>query len=152
MAIGSNAVRLFAGTRTEVSVTTPGSVATLTFSVEGDTVDWTNSDNAPLACAELECQFATLPSVGAINLHCQIKGTQPEPVVDSQFVGHPLGAFPVDYNAGVSTNFTSKIPLFELPWFEPSQILRFYLRNGTGQTVSSGWNLWITPLAYGPVP
>ena len=72
--------------------------------------------------------------------------------VDSNGVGQTLlkdvylGAFPVK---NVTT--AQYIPLdVVLPNTKTSQGYDFYIRNNGGQTISAGWDLYVTPKTYGP--
>lgn len=155
MAISTDAVILFSGTQDEVTTGTPGTVASGAFSVAGDTADWTNDDDAPLAGAVIKCQFdTTFPTAGSIGLYCRmmnIQSTNDEPADSDSY--HFLGSFKIPYGATADVDFYAAIPLFEIPWLVTSQVLHFHIKNeGTGQTIGTGWQLWITPLTHGPHP
>ena len=154
MTIGTDALIKFSGTQDQVD-SSSGSVANDAFSVAGDVSDWTNDDDSPGAFFTLRAQFATMPTVGSISLHCavlNIQSTNDESDVDSSNDGHFLGEFKIDFGIGNATNFYAGLHVPELPpGIATSQIYRFFIKNnGTSQTVTAGWGLWVTPTTHGP--
>lgn len=151
MTIATNALIFFEGTQDALHTGTPGTVANGAFSAAGDTVDWTNDDDAPFGGAVFSGAFGVAPSVGSIGLYCQMLNIQSTNDEVANTAGyHFLGSFKIPYTASASA-FYAAIPLIELPWLYTSQVLHFFIKNeSTAQTISSGWSLWITPITYGP--
>lgn len=155
MAIGTNATIWFFGTQDQID-STSGTVADGAFSVAAD-VDstWTNDDDAPFGSAVLKCQFdTTMPTVGHIGLYARllnVQSTNDENAIDANFQAHLVGAFQIDFGVANDTDFWTVIPTFEMPQAGSGQAIEWYIKNeGTGQTIGSGWNLYITPKALGP--
>lgn len=154
MAISTNDAILKFGTQDQVD-STSGTVADGAFSVAGDIVAWTNDDDASRASAVLKCQFdVTMPTVGSIGLYARpinIEGTNDAPVPDANFEHYLVGVFPIDFGVAADTDFYTAIPVFQIPQMKASQEIEFYIKNeGTGQTIGTSWNLWITPITDGP--
>jgi hypothetical protein len=151
MAIGTDSTIQFFGTQDEVTVASPAAITDGSFSVSGDTNDWTNDDDSPAASFVLNCTFSVAPAAGqVVQLHCQlidVQSTNDEPVVDANFAGHVLGGFEPD--AVTSSQYLSAGP-FNLPSIGASQVYHFFLKNAAGQTMSSGWSLWVSPATLGP--
>lgn len=155
MAIGTNDSILKFGTQDEVTVAAPGTVANGAFSASSDIVAWTNDDDAPRASAVLKCQFdTTMPTVGSIPLFARpinIQGTNDAPQPDANFQNYLVGIFPIDFGVAADTDFWTAIPEFQIPQMKASQEIEFYIKNeGTSQTIGTGWDLFITPIADGP--
>lgn len=156
MAITTDDVILKFGTQDEITTGTPGTISDNSFSVAGD-VDstWANDDDAPFGAAVLKCQFdTTMPTEGFIGLYARllnIQGTNDENAVDSNFLGHPVGAFEIDFGVANDVDFYTAIPLFRMPMVKSGQEIEWYIKNEeTGQTIGSSWQLWITPISAGP--
>lgn len=152
MAIGADSGVWFFGTQDEVS-STPGTIASDAYLAAGST--WTNDDDAPYASATLKCQFdTTMPTAGNILLYARmlnVQSTNDNNAVDANFPHVLCGAFPIDFGVANDTDFYTTIPHFEIPMAYSSQQLDFYLlNNGTGQTIGTSWQLWITPKTMGP--
>lgn len=156
MAIGTNDLIDKFGTQDTVTVGTGTSAVTNgSFSAAADVVagGWTNDDDAPLGAFVLTCQFATLPVANsAIELFARvlnIDGTNDQPQPDSNYAPDLLGRFFID--AGTAANTDMTLPcLAALPNVASSQVYEFYLKNVTGQTISAGWVLKVTPITQGP--
>lgn len=150
MAIGTNDLIDKFGTQDEVSVASPSAITNNSFSVAGDVSAWTNDDDAPAAMATLECTFGTAPTLGSnVNLYARllnVVSTSDQVVPSASFLHTFLGAFPVD-DVTATQLITLEIPL---PNASTSQQYEFYLENRTGQTMSAGWSLYITPKTLGP--
>lgn len=155
MAISTDAAILFFGTEDQID-STAGTIADNTFSVAGD-VDstWSNDDDAPLGAALLKCQFdTTMPTVGSIGLHARlldVDGTSDMPIPSANYPHIYVGTFPIDFGVANDVDFYTMIPLFQMPMYQTSQIIEWYLKNdGTGQTIGAAWSLWVTPITQGP--
>lgn len=156
MAIAQDAAILFFGTQDEQTTGTPSTVASGAFSDNNDTVtNWTNDDDAPLGAAVLKCAFGVAVTIGSVGLYAKLKSIQstndaPDP--DANFPHIFVGSFPIDFGASTSTLYYP-IPLFQMPCVGSSQAIQWFIKNeGTAQTISASWQLWITPIAEGPHP
>ncbi len=116
------------------------------------TTNWTNDDDAPLAALWAEFTFGTAVTTGSIGCYFRlldIEGTNDTPAVTADFPHVFVGSFPVVFNS--TAIFRTAIPLIQVPQMETSAAYTVYLKNeGTGQSVSSGWKLWVTPITEGP--
>ena len=151
MAIGTNDTIVKFGTLDDLD-STSGTVANNAYSVAGDLAAWTNDDDAPMATMVGLFTFGTAPTASTtIDLFCRLlniadttKDTQTP--TDDQPVIY-LGSYVLD---NVTTEQVLSIDI-HLPNAKSSQEYEFYIKNnGTGQTLSSGWSLQITPKTYGP--
>ena len=154
MAIGSDASIEFFGTADALGNTT-SAVTDGSFSDgTNDLNAWTNDDDAPYANVVLVWQYpsGTVDDDGAFNLYAQIQnpgGQTAETGVPT--ADHPhihLGSFPVK-DAGATTDVSASIRI-ELPNTETSTVYHFYIENDSDVTMSAGWELEITPIAFGP--
>lgn len=157
MAIGTDDSVIKFGTQDEVTSGTPATISSGNFGKadQGDTVNWTNDDDARFASAVLKCQFdTTMPTTGSIELyaHCiDVQSTNDLPVPDSDYPHIYCGTLPIDFGVAADTDFYTGIHEFEIPMFETSQEIDWYIRNvGTSQTIGVSWQLWIGPKADGP--
>ena len=153
MTIGTNDLIDKFGTQDTVTTGTPGSIATGSFSVAGDVALWTNDDDAPLAVFALTCQWATVTSVAnkRVALYARVMnvdGTSDPVAPSANRKWQPIGAFLV-YAASPATNYLFDSGAVRLPNSSVDQQYEFYLENQTGQTISSGWALKVTPLTQG---
>lgn len=153
MAISTNDLVDKFGTQDTVTTGTPGSISTGSFSAAGDVALWTNDENAPLAVFALTCQWATVTGVAnkRIALYARVMNIDgaSDPVAPSaNRKWAPIGAFLV-YAASTATNYLFESGMVRLPNAGVDQQYEFYLENQTGQTISSGWSLKITPLTQG---
>lgn len=151
MAIGTDAAILFFGTQDTVT-STGGAISDGSIVSAGT---WTNDDDAPYASFVLHATFTTtMPTIGSLELLCRlqdIQSTNDESVVDANYTGQALGAFPIDFGETAGTEFWSVLANVELPVVGASQIYEFYVRNNnTGQTVTANWELYATPFTLGP--
>ena len=154
MAIATNDVIDKFGTQDTVTTGTPGSVATGAFSVAGDVAEWTNDDDAPLACFALTCQWATVTGIAnkRVNLYARVQnidGTSDPGAPSANRKWTPIGAFMV-YAAATSTNYLFDSGPCRLPNAAADQVFEFYIENQTGYSISSGWSLKVTPMSQGP--
>jgi hypothetical protein len=61
------------------------------------------------------------------------------------------GIFKIDFGVANDVDFYAAIPFFNLPCITASQAIDWYIYNqGTSQTIGVSWQLWITPMAFGP--
>jgi len=153
MAISTGSAIDFFGTQD--TVTAGGGTSAVTnnsFSAAGDVVSggWTNDDDAIMAAAVLTCAYSVAPTANtSIALYARlmnIDGTADAITPDSTLRRVFLGSFPVK-----SQTASQSIPIeISLPNQYTSQVYEFYIENSTGQTISAGWTLKITPKAIGP--
>jgi hypothetical protein len=157
MAISTDEGILFFGTQDEVTSGTPATIASNAYGKadQGATVNWTNDDDAPHASAVLKCQFdTTMPTVGSIALYARllnVQSTNDVEVPDANNTVEFVGAFKIDFGVANDVDFYAAIPFFNLPCITASQAIDWYIHNqGTSQTIGVSWQLWITPMAFGP--
>jgi len=149
MTIGTDSAIEFFGAQTSLD-STSGSVSNDTFSVAGDLSTFTNSDDAPQASVVLEATLSVAPdansSVAFFAQMIDIQSTNDQLVPTANFQQVFLGSFPVK---DVTT--AQFIPIIiSLPNNATSQIYQFFIQNNTGQTISAGWDIHITPKTIGP--
>lgn len=158
MAISTNDTILKFGTQVLASSGTPAAIASGGYGLadQAGTALWSNTDNAVLASAVLRCQFATMPTVGSLKLIARIlniQGANHMPIPDANFHPPPCGSFEIDFGSAVATNMFLPIPMFRLPPLAAAQRIDWYILNdGTSETLTSGWALWIGPSTVGPKP
>ena len=156
MPIGTNATVWYQGT--EDTVTAGGgtaAVANAAYSVNASIVEWTNDDDAPYASFVLKTQITAQPATaGGVQLMCRLKNidsTDDEIDITANYSGHYLGNFVTGAAmSSTTTNYFIQLGPVELPLKNVSQVYDFYLLNSCGQTLTAGWTLKVTPLAYGP--
>lgn len=156
MAIGTGAVIDFFGTQDTISAGGGTSAVTDTsFSATGDTIEWTNDDDAIKAGLVLTFQYpsGTIDNNG-VHLYMtlrNINSTADEPESDSGFENHYVGTFPTD--SGLAATTDNDLTLghnIELPNQYTSQVYKFFIKNDCGVTMTAGWTLKITPVSPGP--
>lgn len=134
---------------TQTTVTTAASTLA-NGSVDSETKT-TLTSSAPLANLSLSFQVASATTiVSAINVYrrdLNIDGTNNAPVPTLNNKSIFVGSFLVP--SGLTANTTYYLPLPGIPISATSV---FYIQNGTGQTINSGWILKATPVTYGPSP
>lgn len=158
MAIGTDAAIHFFGTQ---DVVTAGggtsAVSDAAYSVDADAAEWTNDDDAPEAGFILKFQYpsGTIDANG-IHLYCslsEVATTNDEPLVDSGWKPHYLGAFVTDTGQAATTDTYYTLGYHvPLPNLETSQKYKFFVYNDCGVTMSAGWTLSIIPVTVGPHP
>lgn len=158
MAISTNDAALKFGTQDEVTSGTPATISDNAYGKadQGASVNWTNTDDAPLGAAVLKCQFdTTMPSVGVIGLYAHvlnIQGANDPGVPDANNNQIFCGSFLIDFDIAADTDFFTMIELFRIPGFVSAQAIDWYIKNSaTAQTIGVSWQLWITPITEGPV-
>jgi len=154
MAISTDSAVVFFGTADDLENTT-STVADAAFSDgTNDLNAWTNDDDAPLAMFVLEFTTATTGDAGStIDLYVRplnigSAGTEDAEVPDANFGHMYLGSFP--HNNPSTSAQTATFGTVSLPNVITSQQYEFYIQNNTGQTISAGWTLIVTPITYGP--
>lgn len=153
MTIGADAAIEYFGTQDTLGTSTSAVTANSFSAGTSDIVQWTNDDDAPLAAFVLEFTTATTGTAGSvINLYAQLNdignaGNEDTETPDSNFPQIFLGSFP--HNNPATTAQTATF-VTNLPNVKTSQKYNFYIENKTGQTISAGWDLHVTPLTIGP--
>ena len=128
MAISINDAILKFGTQDEVTSGTPATIANNLFGKadQGASVNWTNSDDAPLGAAVLKVQFdTTMPTVGTIGLYAHvlnIEGTNDPGVPDVNNPQTFVGSFLIDFGILVDVDFYTYIELFRMPMIGAAQM------------------------------
>lgn len=131
-----------------------GTVANDVFSVAGDEAQWTNSVEAPLMSLMLECTFATAPTTNTNVLlyfrKMSIDGSNHAQVPDDDFQETYITAFPLE---NINTIQRVMIGPLAVPNYKDDSVFELYIKNnGTGQTMSAGWRIEVTPHAHGAKP
>jgi hypothetical protein len=155
MAISTNDLIDKFGTQDRVDDTSTSAIASGAFSVAADVSTWTNDDDAPEAVFALKCQWATVTNVAnkVVNLYAKplnIQGANDPVDPSTNRKGTLIGKFTV-YAASTGTDYWfNSDDICPLPNYQSSQDYEFYLENLTGQQISAGWELYITPKTVGP--
>lgn len=138
---------------TQDTVTAGGGTSAVSsgaFSASGDTTTWTNDDDAPMASAVFQGDFASAPTAGeTVDIYLRlmdIDSTNDAPQPDSNFKMTFAGTLIVDADAAAQY-VAIDIPL---PNTTSSQDYQFYIQNNTSVSLDSGWTLKITPKTFGP--
>lgn len=141
------------GTQDEVSVASPTQISDGSFSLDSDITEWSNSDNAPSAAFVLQCQFSSTPDDGStINLYARrmdVQGVNNSPKPSAVNKDQFIGQFFIDGDLVVDTDSYLVTGWLQLNNHSSSQPYEFYIENLTGQTISSGWSLFTTPVTRG---
>ncbi len=149
MAIATDAVIEVFGTADDLG-SSSASVADALFSLASDVAQWTNDDDVDRAAIVLDATWATAPSANSsVALYARlmnISGAGDQPVPTANFAHKVIGRFPVK---DITTQQLIPIDI-DLPNVYSSQVYEFYLKNGSGQTISAGWKLLITPKTVAP--
>lgn len=153
MTIATSATILFHGTQDEVT-TSPATVADNGFSIASDTSEWANDDDAPFAMFLLQLTAAGLggaPDGGPINLYAQL--VEVEQAADDTLF--PSATFPRQYLGSFKTSEADEdqqdvIGPVKLPQLGASQKYVFVIENKCGVALGTTWQLWVTPVTYGP--
>ena len=125
-------------------------VADGNFSATGDTIEWTNDDNARKASCLLIFQYPS-GSINSDGVHLymtlrNIDGTGDEPETDTNFESHYVGTF--DTDAGLAATTDQALTLghdIDLPNQYASQVYKPFIKADCGVTLTAGWELKITP-------
>ena len=151
MAISTDSAIEFFGTQDTVT-SSSSSVTDGSFSVSGDITTWTNDDDAPQAAVVFEGTYSTAPTADTtVDLYARlmnVQSTNDQDAPDSNFLHYYLGSFPL--NDVTSAQYI--VIRVALPNTKTSQEYDFYIQNNAGQTLSAGWDLYVTPLTVGPHP
>lgn len=153
MAIGTNdAIDKF-GTLSNLA-SSSAAVVDAAFSVAGDLVTFTNTNDAKEAVAVLTWQYpsGTLDAGATVSLHARRldwTGTTDEEVPSTDYSGAYIGSFSLDDGLAVTTDSYSviRIPLLNS---KSAQEYEFYIQNNSGVQITAGWTIDITPVAVGP--
>jgi hypothetical protein len=158
MAIGTDAAIHFFGTQTEVTVASPGAVANAAFSAASDVSDWTNSDDAPMAAFVLVLRDLSGAATAGdtIDLYCKplnivnTTGDHQGPNANCKTIY--LGSFVIDAVDPAATDDNYLLGPVGLPNTKTSQEYEFYIYNNltTVGIDAADWELWVTPVTYGP--
>lgn len=149
MTISTNAAIEFFGTQATITGTT-ATVADGGFSITGDIVQFTNTDDAPQASIVAMFDWSVAPDANSsVNLYVRlmnIDSTNDQDVPDANYQNVYVGSFPIN---DVTTN--QYIPIgISLPNTTSSQVYEFYIENQTGQAIQANWTLKVTPSTIGP--
>tara|TARA_R110000850_G_scaffold104096_1_gene214339 strand:- start:21 stop:476 length:456 start_codon:yes stop_codon:yes gene_type:complete len=143
---GSNAD--FFGTQDTLG-TSSAAVSDAAFSIATDLSTWTNDDDAQVASVTLLANFAVAPDANsAVNLFYRllnVEGIYDNPIPDSNFQHTFAKVIPL--NDATGDQYVTVIVSLENGY--SSQQYEFYIQNESGQTISAGWNLYVTPKAVG---
>ena len=149
MTIGADAAVEFFGTQDTLG-TSSAAVSNDAFSVAGDLSTWTNDDDAPTASVVLLANFSVAPDANsALNLYLRplnLQSTNDQDVPDANFQHVYVGSLPL--NNVTSAQYIS-IDI-SLPNNITSQQYEFYVENKSGQSLPSGWDIFVTPKTIGP--
>ena len=158
MAIGTDDLIVKFGTQDQVTVASPGSVANGAFSAAGDVNDWTNDDDAPMAMFVLVLQdLSGAATAGdSIGLYCKplnfVNTTGDHQGPNTNLPTIYLGSFVVDAVDPAASDDNYGLGPILLPNYYTSQVFEFYIENNltTVSIDAADWELWITPISYGP--
>lgn len=120
------------------------------FSVTGDVVNLTNTNDASDFSITFRCTFAVAPDINSeLWLYCRkrsVNGSQNEPFPGLTYRNGLVGVLPV-------VNITS-VQLITVPisceFTLSQQVHEYAIENLTGQTLPSGWQIWETPITTRP--
>ena len=149
MAISTDALIEFFGTQDTLG-TSSSAVSDAAFSVAGDLSTWTNDDDAMSAYIVLLANYSVAPDANSVlNLYCRplnFVSTNDAEVPDANMLQGYLGSFQLNDVT------TAQYPWLNvaLPNSKTSQEYEFYIENQSGQSLPSGWDMYITPKAPGP--
>jgi len=158
MAIGTDdAIHKF-GTQDELTAPSVGSVANGAFSAASDVVDWTNDDDAPLAVFVLVLKDLSAAATAGdmIDLYCKplniVNTTGDHQGPNANTPSIYLGSFVIDAVDPAATADNYLLGPVALPNSKTSQEYDFYIFNNTASISidTADWELWITPVSYGP--
>ena len=141
------------GTQEEVTVLgspVPPAVSNGAFSTAASVNQWTNTDDAPGAVFVGKFNYSSAPTAnGTVELYARllnIQSTNDMTAPDSNFQQVFLGSFPLNDATGNQYSVLEA----DLLNTKSNQVYEFYLYNNAGQTLSSSWQLWVTPKTVGP--
>ena len=158
MAIGTGDAIVKFGTQDQVTVASPGAVSNGAFSAASDVNDWTNDDDAPLAMFVLVLQDLSGAATAGdtIDLYCKplnvVNTTGDHLGPSTTLKSIYLGSFLVDSGDPAATDENYVLGPVALPNSYTSQVYEFYIFNNltTVGIDAADWELWITPISYGP--
>jgi len=116
---------------------------------------FTNTEDASWCLCILIGQWATLPTdQTAFHVHARrmsVQSTNDAPLpLEGVNLGEFIGSIPVDGNVAVTTDTLMVSKWLRLPNSKSSQIYNFYLENQSGQTLSAGWEFYVSTVGMGP--
>ena len=151
MAIGTNAAVEFFGTPDDLARAS-ALVASEAFSIASDLVTWTNDDEAPAAAITLELTMnASANDNSGCNMYFRalnVEGTNDDSIPVGTHRHTWIAFFPVIKTITTIQRSTVRVGL---PNYKLSSIWEVYIENKTGQQIATGWTVFITPIAIGPV-
>lgn len=153
MAIGTDSAIEYFGTQD--LITAVGGTSAVTdgsFSVAAD-VDstWSNDDDAPIGGFVLNVDYITAPDANTVvHLYARlmnIEGTNDAPVPTDNYPNIYVGSWAVK---DVTTAEYYPMTNPKIPQMASGQVVEWYIKNSTGQTMPAGWKIWATLKTYGP--
>lgn len=155
--MAGNVINIF-GTQDKVTVATPAAVSSGAFSAASDVSDWTNDDNYPLAMFVLVLNNLSGAAVAGdrIDLYCKplniVNTSEDHTGPSSTIKSIYLGTIPIDTGDPAGTNEPYVLGPVSLPNVYASQVYEFYIYVGTASVGidASAWELWVTPMSFGP--
>jgi hypothetical protein len=149
MAITTGAAIELFGTQDTLG-TSSAAVSDAAFSIASDLSTFTNDDDALTASVTLLSSFAVAPTANsAVNLFYRllnVEGIYDNSIPDANFQHTFAGNFPLNDATGAQYATID----ISLKNGYTSQQYEFYIQNESGQTISAGWDLYVTPKAVGP--
>lgn len=149
MAIGTDSAVEFFGDQDTLG-TSSAAVADAAFSIASDLSIWVNDDDAPKASVVFKGTYASAPTANTtVDLYARllnVQSTNDQDVPDANYPHAYVGSFPL--NDVTSEQFTA-IDI-NLKNTLTSQNYEFYIQNNAKQTLSAGWDLYVTPKTIGP--
>lgn len=153
MTIGPDSLKEFFGTLVPLA-NTSALVASGNFSIAGDLLDWTNSDDVKEASITLE---VTMAVAAADNSGCymyfrklDVEGTNDDAVPTAVYRQTPIAFFPIA-PVPATTIQRSTVRIF-VPNYKSSSKFEIYFENQTQQQIDAGWKAWVMPITPGPKP
>jgi hypothetical protein len=158
MAITTDDTVIKYGTQDEVTVASPGAVSNGAFSAAADVNDWTNDDDAPLAMFVLVLQDLSGAATAGdtIDLYCKplnmVNSTGDHQGPNANCKSIYLGSFLIDAVDPAATDDNYVLGPVALPNVKTSQEYEFYIYNNltTVGIDAADWELWVTPISFGP--
>ena len=140
------------GTQIARGGTATAAITTTSFSTINATTGsdaWTNADDAPMASVTILVTYGTTAVAGeGVNLYLRplnIEGTNDANVPDAVFQDMYVTSFPLA--TGTAAQYITRT--ISLPNAYTSQVYELYLENGSTQSISAGWDIYVTPLTIG---
>lgn len=141
-------INVGAGTPTTLTI------AADAFSITADIDAFTNTQDSPTIVMTLKLQFAVQPTAGTnINIYARkmdIEGTNDSSVPDDNNIDQIIGRFTVDATVATSTDAFLTTQWMTISNHYSAQVYQFYLQNKSDQSISAGWELFLTQVSKGP--